>query len=126
MRLLLDTHVFLQIINGDEEVVSHTFYTLINHELTLSIASVWEIAIKINIGKLKAMSSVDEIFEVINNRDISLIPIDARHLSAYVNLPLIHRDPFDRLIIAQAMSENFHLVTDDKTIKTYPDIHFFE
>ena len=123
MRLLLDTHTFVWYVTNNQKL-SSTARQLINegnNEVLLSIVSIWEMAIKHSIGKL----SFELPFEIfisqqlaVNNFD--LLNIKISYLNVVANLPLHHRDPFDRLIIAQAMVEQIPIVGTDKIFDSYP------
>jgi len=107
MRFLIDTHVFLWFINGDTRL-SQTVRTAIEeeeNEVLLSIASVWEIAIKNNVGKLCLAKPFAEIIpdQIVEN-ELELMSIQMDELKVVATLPLYHRDPFDRLLIAQAIT----------------------
>ena len=122
MKLLLDTHTFLWFIGGDTNL-SGTAKSIIMDRTTsrlLSIASLWEIAIKINARKLQIGMSFEELHsKYIYGNGISLLTIELEHLDAFTTLPLHHRDPFDRLIIAQAQSENIPILSRDGTFDQY-------
>jgi PIN domain nuclease of toxin-antitoxin system len=122
MIALLDTHTFLWFITGDRSISKRAreiIDTPSNRPL-LSIASLWEIAIKVSIGKLTLHKEYDDMMtEQLSHNGIELLPIDFAHLTAVSKLPLHHRDPFDRLIIAQAMSENIPLVSADVAFDAY-------
>ncbi|MEH2303874.1 type II toxin-antitoxin system VapC family toxin [Nostoc sp.] len=92
-----------------------------NNENLLSIASVWEMAIKHSIGKLNFDLAFDEFIEqqIIRN-GIELLPITTNHISIVATLPLHHRDPFDRILIAQALAENIPILSADKIFDLYP------
>ena len=124
MRLLLDTHIFISLINEDHNLDQSTINSIIDseNEKFISIASLWEIIIKLNIGKLIVTRNLEEMYEVISNFSISVLNIQKQHLDEYLALPLIHRDPFDRLIIAQALADELTLITDDQYIKNYPNL----
>jgi PIN domain nuclease of toxin-antitoxin system len=92
-----------------------------NNQIYLSIASLWEMAIKVNIGKLK----INQPFEVIVPIEISLLPIRFQHLNSLISLPQNHKDPFDRLIISQAISEKLNVLSVDENFKYY-DINLIE
>ena len=125
--LLLDTHTFLWFV-ADDPRLSQTAAELIEDSDTtkhLSLASVWEIAIKSQLGKLRLGTTYDAfVQEAIVQRDVQLTEIRIGHLSQYAALPLHHRDPFDRLVIAQAMTEQFAIVTRDPNYKAY-DVEVF-
>lgn len=85
----------------------------------VSVASLWEIAIKQSLGKLDIGLTVQELAQKCEEVGISLLSIEARHLDKIKELPQIHSDPFDRLIIAQAVTEGMELVTKDEKIAQY-------
>lgn len=127
MRFLVDTHIFLFLINADEKLDKKIINILENptNSINLSIASLWEIVVKINIGKLPITRSINELYDIISSKNISVLNIQKQHLDTYLNLPIIHRDPFDRLIISQAIADDLTLVTDDQYIKNYPNLKLF-
>ena len=91
-----------------------------NNSKTVSVVSLWEIAIKASIGKLILTTPFDRLFpNQIHSNGFKLMPIEAEHLSAVINLPFHHRDPFDRLLIAQAIEENLTVVTSDDIFDSY-------
>lgn len=118
MRLLLDTHIFLWCIN-DNARLSKSIKSKILHasEVYVSSASIWESIIKITLKKLHA--DVNEIVEAIDKSGFLELPITACHAAAVSNLPNIHRDPFDRILIAQAISEPLTFLTADAMLKNY-------
>ncbi|MBQ2594911.1 MAG: type II toxin-antitoxin system VapC family toxin [Candidatus Riflebacteria bacterium] len=117
---LLDTHTLLWYLN-DSEQLSDTARNLINCEknISVSIVSFWEIALKKNLGKLNFSCSITEIENLCLKKNINILSIKSTHLDELANLPPIHNDPFDRLIIAQAKIENLILITKDKIIPKY-------
>jgi len=123
MRLLLDTHTLLWFALGDAKCSSNA-RSLIEeeaHEKWLSPASHWELAIKISIGKYKLPIPFEEFIQraVIDNGFL-LMPIEPRHTSLLTSLPFHHRDPFDRMMIAQAMAEQMNVVSSDAAFDAYP------
>ena len=122
MRLLLDTHAFLWFFIGNS-ALSTTARALIEDESNdkfFSIASLWEIAIKASVGKLTPSKSFDEIFpDELANNGIVLIGITTAHVALITTLPCHHRDPFDRLLIAQAMVEHMEVVSADAAFDDY-------
>jgi len=122
MRLLLDTHAFLWFIGGDERLSGKAKEAIadLENEVFLSVASLWEIAVKINIGKLKLPRPFGELIpEQLMQNEITILRIELSHLTRYVDLPLHHRDPFDRLIVVQAQMEEMPLVSKDVTFGSY-------
>ncbi len=123
MNFLLDTHIFLWFVNDDPRL-SDRFKDLIENEKNfsyLSVASVWEMSIKYNLGKLKLAPSYEEFIEQeVIESSINLLNIKLEHLKVNASLPFHHRDPFDRIIIAQSMVENIPLITVDSVFNQYP------
>jgi PIN domain nuclease of toxin-antitoxin system len=121
MKLLLDTHTFLWFI-GDDPQLSPTAGALLeaDHDVLLSVASLWEIAIKVSIGKLTlAEPYATFIPQQLARNDIELLPLRLPHLSTVASLPFHHRDPFDRMLIAQAMVEGVPIVSSDGAFDAY-------
>ena len=107
MRLLLDTHVFLWTVTGHAALKPAARKLISAAEAVyVSAASIWEIAIKVSIGKLTLTSPYDVFMnQAILTTGLSILPVEVRHGAALVALPLHHRDPFDRLLVAQAAVE---------------------
>ena len=122
MKLLLDTHTFLWFID-DNPQLSQKGKTLLeaDNELLLSIASLWEIAIKLRLGKLTVAMPIEVLMtQQLTRNDINVLSITVSHLVMVSTLPLHHRDPFDRLLIAQAMVEQMPIVSADPAFDAYP------
>ena len=122
MNLLLDTQIFIWAFDQPEKLPSKYHAPLRDpqNRLFLSVASMWEMQIKTQIGKMDLPLPV-ELFvhlHLIGN-DIQPLPINAHHIWFLDQLPLHHRDPFDRLLIAQANADNLTLVTADSTFASY-------
>lgn len=122
MPLLLDTHAFLWFISGDSQL-SATARQLIEdteNDIFISVASLWEIAIKVSIGKLILSAPYDELIPAqITANSFDLLPIEFSALALVTQLPFHHRDPFDRLLIAQAISNGFPIITKDRAFSGY-------
>jgi PIN domain nuclease of toxin-antitoxin system len=121
MSYLLDTHVLLWYINGDTRL-SQSHQQLIEDpetDIALSYVSLWEITIKVSLNKLKLSGDIEELIALINDTGISLIDISTQDLIELKDLPFHHRDPFDRLLVAQAKSRDMTLLTEDGHIKSY-------
>jgi PIN domain nuclease of toxin-antitoxin system len=122
MSFLLDTHVFLWFVFGDRRL-ENKYRQIIknrNNEIFISLASFWEIAIKNGQGNLSLKAPfLDFIDANVIQEGIKIFPIDLHHLDQVQRLPLHHRDPFDRLIIAQSIVENIPIITDDPKFKLY-------
>lgn len=121
MNLLLDTHTFLWFIDGSNELSTKIKNQITNPEITkyISIASLWEIAIKINNGKLKLDFSFEELRNIIISNGFEILALDFEHILKITNLERIHKDPFDRIIIAQAQVEKLTIITRDANFKKY-------
>lgn len=123
MRLLLDTHAFLWFITDDPKL-SATAKSAVadaDNEILVSPASYWEVAIKVSIGKYPLSTPYEAfITRGIDDNDFAILPIDPKHTAALTNLPFHHRDPFDRLIIAQAMVEQISVISGDSVFDAYP------
>ena len=121
MGYLLDTNVLIYILSAPTELSSDAKRIVQNEErLFASIASLWEIGIKQGLGKLRIGLTIPEIEVQCALRDIQMLPIRSTAIEKLKELPEIHRDPFDRLLIAQALDAGFALVTRDKIISQYP------
>lgn len=123
MRLLLDTQVFLWSLDAPERLSRGAAAAILDRagELFLSAASYWEIGLKLSIGKLALREDWPEVLdrEMTANR-ILWLPLERHHLRGVIELPWLHRDPFDRLLVAQARCEGLTLVTADEHIPAYP------
>lgn len=122
MRLLLDTHTFLWWVNNDPLLSNPARAIIANERNTcyLSLASCWELAIKVSIGKLQLSKSVDRfISEELTANDFQLLSIDFRHVAKVETLPFHHRDPFDRLLVAQVLSEKMTIISADTVLSEY-------
>lgn len=123
MKLLLDTHSFLWFIGGSLNLSSTARNSIENqsNQRFISIASLWEISIKVSMGKLKlGMSFTDLVKREVNGNAIKLMGISPEHLDALAKLPFHHKDPFDRLIIAQSLVESMPIITKDTEFLKYP------
>jgi PIN domain nuclease of toxin-antitoxin system len=125
MRILVDTHTFIWALleNHRLSAKARQILTSKEHELIFSLASLWEIAIKIKTGKLNAVgSSVAYIRDEMSEYGMELLPIRYEDVLQLETLPPLHSDPFDRLLIAQAMNHGLALLTNDTKIKLYSQI----
>ena len=123
MRVLVDTHTFIWALLHDRRLSSKAKQILrsYDYELVFSLVSLWEIAIKMKTGKLNTLgSSVSYIHDEVNAYGMELLPIRYEHVLALESLPVHHSDPFDRLLIAQALAESLPILTDDKKFRLYP------
>lgn len=122
MRLLLDTHAFLWFINDSAELSYEARAAIEDgeNELFLSYASLWEMAIKISLGKLSMPEPFDHfINEQVQLNQISLLSFTIPQIAPIATLPFHHRDPFDRMLVAQALSENLPVLSRDAAFDAY-------
>lgn len=121
MKLLLDTRAFLWFVTGDTRLSRAARRALesADNELILSAASVWEMAIMASLGRLTLPMSVEDSIAEKVESGFSVLSVDWTHAAAVEVLPPYHRDPFDRLLVAQALAENLALVTNDPAIRSY-------
>lgn len=117
MNLLLDTHILLWHLADNPKLSLESSALIENetHNKFLSIVSLWEIELKRNIGKL----SLTQPIETLLPSEITILPLQIEHIGYLKNLPFHHRDPFDRIIISQAIVEGLSLLTDDTAFKHY-------
>ncbi len=121
MRLLLDTHVFLWAVIGSTSLKMQARRTIENAEAVfVSAASIWEVAIKARLGKIKA--DPDALVAAIEESGFVDLPVSSTHAAGVARLPPLHNDPFDRLLIAQAIAEPLRFLTADVALKPYSDL----
>lgn len=122
MRALLDTHAFLWGIAGDRRMSQQARDVFIGPStLSMSLASIWEILIKVQLGKLNLPSPAGPyVIRKLAENKIQALPISLDHLLAFERLPLHHRDPFDRILIAQSIEEDVPIITADPLFSRYP------
>lgn len=122
MKLLLDTHALLWFLGGNPRLSSaarSAIEDLVNVRL-LSAASMWEIAIKVSLGKLSLNVPFGDLFPgQLRSNAIELLPVQPEHAATVIALPFHHRDPFDRMIVAQAQAEGAVLVSADPALGAY-------
>ena len=127
MNYLLDTHTAIWFFDGNTDM-SSTAEQIIRdrtNRVYLSVISAWELTIKITIGKLRFPGDAAGFMQAAQNNDIIIIPIETAHLTVLKELPMIHRDPFDRLLAATAIAEQMTIITVDKNIAKYPVAHLW-
>lgn len=125
-RFLLDTHIFVWTKTAERPVLPHILSQMADpsNEVMVSLASAWELCIKASVGKLKGDASLlvgDEASfkRALEISGLQMLPIVPAHIFAVRNLQMHHRDPFDRLIVAQAMTEGMTLITADRRLDVY-------
>jgi PIN domain nuclease of toxin-antitoxin system len=123
VKLLVDTHTFLWALMHDRRLSARSKQILTSdeHELYFSLVSLWEVAIKMKTGKLNALGSpVAYLRAEMENYSMQLLPIRYEHILVLETLPAHHSDPFDRLLIAQAITESLPILTNDEKFRLYP------
>jgi PIN domain nuclease of toxin-antitoxin system len=121
MKYLIDTHIFIWFIQNSTNL-NQTARNLIedaNNEILISIASLWEISIKNSIGKLHLVRGFEAMTDYLKDNSIGILPLTFAHTVENNRLPFYHRDPFDRIIIAQAIVENMDFISADKVFDDY-------
>lgn len=118
MRYLLDTHIFLWWLEDNKNLKEKTKEIIKDpkNQIFISIASAWEMSIKSHIGKLTLKTSIENCFE---SSSFLTLDIVLSHISQLESLPKYHNDPFDRMLIAQSLTENLIFITDDSKIRKY-------
>lgn len=121
MRALLDTNVALWAAISDTRLTKRAkeFLESKDAEPYLSAASLWELAIKTQIGKLTILGTLEEFVARISKTQLRTLPIMPEHVLVIAKLPLLHKDPFDRILIAQSISERMPIVSSDHKISQY-------
>jgi PIN domain nuclease of toxin-antitoxin system len=123
VRLLVDTHAFLWFAAGDARLSSRARRRIEDpaHDKFLSVASIWEAAVKTSLGKLRLSVSLEVVIDEGAVRNgIALLDVRREHAAAVEHLPFHHRDPFDRLLVCQAMVEKMEIVSADASLDAYP------
>lgn len=120
MRVLLDTHLLLWALGAPARLPAEARRVIRDAEVYVSAASIWEISIKASLGKLRA--DPHEVLAALAPAGFLALPVTGEHAARVVDLPPIHRDPFDRMLVAQALGEPMHLLTDDAVLGRYGDI----
>ncbi|QRM35628.1 type II toxin-antitoxin system VapC family toxin [Microvirga sp. VF16] len=120
MRILLDTHALLWWLEGDPRIErqAQDLVTDPANDILVSIASLWELVVKVRVGKLEA--DIRDIGAAINAQGFETLAIRPEHLEDLIRLPMHHRDPFDHLLIAQAIAEGLTLLSEDRHVSAYP------
>lgn len=122
MKYLLDTHTLLWIVTDDKQlsIKAKRYFLNKKNEIYLSIASLWEMAIKISLNKLKINQSLEEFRkEHIVGSNIKILDIKIKHLAKLESLKFKHRDPFDRMLACQCAEENMVIISKDKVFNKY-------
>jgi PIN domain nuclease of toxin-antitoxin system len=121
MNLLLDTHAFLWFITGDKQLPGKIVSKITDpdNRCFISIASIWEIVIKLSLDKIEIRGGFKTIEDFLENNDIEVLSVNLSHTKKLLNLGHYHKDPFDRMIISQAIAEKLVVITKDGFFKEY-------
>jgi len=121
VRLLLDSHILIWLMAGDARLKAEARDAISGAmEVFASTASIWELAIKVSLGKLHL--DIARLASLLDVAGIHELQIARQHVMAVASLPLLHRDPFDRLLVAQAITEPMHLLTADARLAAYSEL----
>jgi PIN domain nuclease of toxin-antitoxin system len=121
LRLLLDTHILIWLMEADSRLKAATRAVIAGaDEVHFSSASIWEIAIKARLGKIR--TDPEELLELSFKAGLRELAVTSRHGALTKGLPLLHRDPFDRLLVAQAQIETLRLITSDPQVAAYSQL----
>jgi PIN domain nuclease of toxin-antitoxin system len=121
MDVLIDTHVLIWFAEKHPNLTPKVQRWLesADNKVFLSVASLWEMAIKVNISRLKLLVPFETLAEQLPQMGFDLLSLEIRHITRFVSLPLHHRDLFDRMLVAQAMEEKLPLVSSDRSLSRY-------
>ena len=121
MDILLDTHAAIWFFEDDIRLSKASIEAIcdLDNMIYISIASLWELAVKLSIGKLEFYGGIDGFIETTLKNEFIFLKISPEHIQTVTKLPFIHRDPFDRMIVAQATVEDMAIVTTDDNILKY-------
>lgn len=121
MRFLLDTHIYLLCINDDKRLSTKARELILQaSQVYVSSVSIWEISIKVKLGKLEA--DINDVINAIQPTGLLELPLTVKHVQELYALPIHHRDPFDRILISQAISEPLRLLTADEKLIEYSEL----
>lgn len=126
MKVLLDTHIVLWYLDDHPKLATQAKAIIEDqsNEVWISIVSLWEMAIKSSLGKLELADDLGIIESTLRRQGIQTLPVEVPHLIRLSALPFHHRDPFDRLLVAQSIEEQMILLTEDQQLSAYPSIFF--
>jgi len=121
MNILLDTHTAIWFIANDKRLPRNSRELISNpdNDCLISTATLWEMGIKYSLGKLRLQIELDKVYQIFFETGFQLLPIKPDHIVTNSNLPFHHRDPFDRIIISQAIHENYTIISGDELFSRY-------
>jgi PIN domain nuclease of toxin-antitoxin system len=129
MRYLLDTQILLWFFNQSPKLESEIFQVLVaakEGEVAISIASLWELTLKVSAQKLKLPVSLSALFQLVETSGIVVLPLTPQVLLEVQALPLHHRDPFDRAILATTKLHGLRLISSDTQFKAYSEVNLWQ
>lgn len=128
MSFLLDTHALLWFFNGDQRLPPQVISLITENKspILISHATLWEIAIKMSIGKLKLDITFEQLIVASMQSGFRLLPLTIKDIMVVLDLPFHHRDPFDRMLVAQAIGSDVTIITTDNYIPQYPVKTFWQ
>ena len=123
MNYIIDTHILLWYMEGDPRISTETQETIedASNTIWISNASLWEMAVKVSIGKLELNGSLKAIKNYLNDKGFHLLEFDTDDLDMLQTLPFHHQDPFDRLIVAQTKAKSLEIISNDWQVNKYFD-----
>ncbi len=121
MRILIDTHTFIWYTGASSNLTPQAKNLIASEtaDVFISIVSIWEISIKVALGKLEIEGDFDQLLNVFSKYDIEILPLDFTHTVRQSSMPFHHKDPFDRMIAAQALVEEIDLISLDDVFDRY-------
>jgi len=121
MKYLMDTHAIIWMVEGSQNMPTSIKEIIKNRDNHISICSIslWEIAIKMNIGKLNLSLTLNELIHALKISDFDFLQVEDEYLLGLSKLPMFHKDPFDRLLISTALVEKMTIITVDENIQKY-------
>ncbi len=121
MKFLLDTHALIWFVEDDEKLPDSLRTILGNkkNQISISIGTLWEIAIKISLEKLVINKTFEEVLQLVKSNGFGILPISEDHLTVLLKLPFNHRDPFDRILANQSLAGDFVFVSKDDVFDSY-------
>jgi PIN domain nuclease of toxin-antitoxin system len=121
MKYLLDTHAIIWYFGNSPKLPNELKDLIDDPDIIICVCSIslWEIAIKISLGKLEINLSLTELLDIVNKGNFNIMQIENEHLNTLYKLPFLHKDPFDRFLISTALSESLTIITKDENIQKY-------
>lgn len=121
MKLLLDTHTFIWFVENDKKLPELRKVQIEDEEnsIYVSVGTFWEMSIKLSLGKMELSLTIQEVIEMAENNGFILLPLSKKNIVQVSSLPFYHRDPFDRMLIAQSLTEEMPIISIDEVFDLY-------